>query len=80
MFLTDTKARVTANHNQSVIRRPAGVGLTVNHNQTIVRTPLVWPQHNQTLILGALSTNHNQTIVRAPWGTTYQHNQTLVRR
>lgn len=51
---------------------------TANHNQTIVRTPLVWPQHNQTLILGNLATNHNQTIVRSP-GTTYQHNQTIVR-
>jgi hypothetical protein len=24
--------------------------------------------------------HRNQTVVRQPWGTTYQHNQTIVRR
>jgi hypothetical protein len=73
------------NHNQTIIPTP---GRVPQHNQTVVRNRNVNPQHNQTLVQifpivgwvngGYQSQQHNQTIVRSPFGTSYQHNQTLV--
>ncbi|WP_432840805.1 hypothetical protein [Dactylosporangium sp. CA-092794] len=67
MSTTTAIRGLTANHNETVVRREHP--LSSNHNETVVSPKAdgaLSSNHNETVVGRALASNHNETVVVAP--------------